>query len=239
MFTAEHGDIQNGGRPVFNDKVHDEVVDGPTNRTDPQVIHDHPIDIRNDMMYNWTEENVISLFFNPSPNVPDLSLDFEWLFDNVSTESNPFGEPVMVSRERSVSASNISPPSFPMHAPQISPYYDPTQLATAPWVAVQGRLLEALNMMPAEVLMSPFFYPSNLLYFYNLYFENYHPHFPIIHKPTLDPTKASPLLMTAIVTLGSTLSSDVAHFEAAVKIHDSFRYIIFNVSYIGLDLFCC
>ena len=234
MFTAEHDDSQQGVQQASGDKGHDDLEDESA-KTDLPVAHDHSMDFRNDMMYNMTEENVTSLFFDPSLNVPDPSLDFEWLFDNVSQEFNPNGDlPMIVSPESSISATNITPPAFPMQTPQIS-YSHPDELSTAPWVTVQARLLEVLSALPPDVLMSPFFYPLNLAHFYNLYFENYHPHFPIIHKPTLDPIKASPLLIAAIVTLGSTLSGDVAHYETAVKIHDSLRYIIFNVSLFVLD----
>ena len=233
MFTAEHEDTQHSIQQPSSGKGHGDLEDETTNKPDLPVTHDHPMDFRNDMMYNLTEENVASLFFDPSLNNPDPSLDFEWLFDNVSQEFNPNDLPMIVSPESSISATNISPPAFPMHTPHIS-YPHPDQMSNAPWVTVQARLLDVLNNLPPDVLMSPFFYPPNLAHFYNLYFENYHPHFPILHKPTLDPLNASPLLITAIVTLGSTLSSDVAHFETAVKIHDSLRYIIFNVS-----LWCC
>lgn len=178
---------------------------------------------------NWTEENAASLFFDPSLNTADLYQDFDWLFENISTDFNPNGDlPAVASPETSISASNISPPSLPPNTPH-APSYHSAQPSSAPWVAVQGRLLEALGTLPPEIFMSSFFYPSNLSYFYDLYFENYHPHFPIIHKPTFHPTKASPLLMAAILTLGSTLSSDIAHFETATRIHDTLRYIIFNV----------
>lgn len=214
----------------IDDHVQDDTAAEPINGNGLDVTLDQSMDPRNDMMTGLAEENVTSLFFDPSLNIPDPSLDFEWLFDNVSTEFNANGDlPAMVSPESSISGTHISPPSFPMHNQGIASYPQNNQLPSAPWVVVQGRLVEALSTLAPDILMSPFFYPTNLAHFYDLYFQNYHPHFPILHKPTLDPTSASPLLVAAIVTLGSTLSSDAAHFETAVNIHDSLRYIIFNV----------
>lgn len=230
MYIPEHDNAQDV-QLSSNDGYLDETFNDTPNGDGPSIsdnAHSHSMDFRSDMMSSWTEENAASLFFDPSLNIPDPSLDFEWLFEDISTGFDPSADlPAMVSPESSISASNISPPSFPTNAPQMSSY-SPTQ-PSAPWEVVQRRLLDAMNTLSPEIFMSTFFYPSNLSYFYDLYFGNYHPHFPIIHKPTLDPTKASPLLMAAILSLGSTLSSDVAHFETSVKIHDSLRYIIFNV----------
>ncbi|OJJ48597.1 hypothetical protein ASPZODRAFT_150792 [Penicilliopsis zonata CBS 506.65] len=188
-----------------------------------------------------TRNNVTSLFFD-SACLPDSLRDFEWLFDNVSADFGAASEGASninnsntsgISRERSMSTTTVdlSPSSFSMQTSQIrSPPLMDSSSYFAPWVTVQGRLLEALRILPPEILVSSFFYPANLARFFELYFENYHHHFPILHKPTLDPTKAPPLLITAIITLGSTLSSDAGHFEMATKIHDSLRYIVFNTA---------
>ncbi|KAJ5814499.1 Krueppel c2h2-type zinc finger protein [Penicillium riverlandense] len=174
---------------------------------------------------------VTSLFMDPSFTGSDPLLDFEWLFDNVPTD---FSAPAdggltdIISPGHSASTTEMSPPSFPMQSQNIRLPAPASPYSFAPWVIVQDRLFDALSTLPHELITSSFFSPSNLSHFYDLYFENYHPHFPILHKSTLDPTTAPPLLMTAIVTLGSTLSSEPAHFEGAVKIHDSLRYIIFN-----------
>jgi hypothetical protein len=202
-------------------------------QNDDQPVDLHPeIDTRNGIGDEWTQDNVAPLFFDPSFNFPDLPVDFEWLFDDMSTDFNFPGNGIALSAQSSMSATSASPPSFPVPAPNI-PYASPSGFpspSATPWATVQARVLEALESLSPDVLTSSFFYHSNLSQFYNLYFENYHPHFPILHKPTLDPTKAPPLLITAIVTLGSTLSNDADHFQTAVKIHDSLRYIIFNVS---------
>lgn len=234
MFTVENDDVR-GVPTASSEKSHDDADDDTADKGDHPVSHDQqamvPMDFRNDMINPLTDDHVASLFFDPSFNIPDPSLDFEWLFDNISADFNSAngGLPV-VSPQSSASAAGISPPSFPMQSPHIRSPASSHSSSSSPWVAVRANLLTALNTLAPDILMSSFFYPSNLAHFYDLYFENYHPHFPILHKPTLDPMKAPPLLIAAIVTLGSTLSSDAAHFETSIKIHDSLRYIIFNVS---------
>lgn len=191
----------------------------------------HAMDSLHSTVDTAPQENVTSLFLDPSFSAPDLTLDFDWLFENVPSglASNiDEGLPEVVSPART-SSSGISPPSFPMNSHTIRFPVPSDAPPFTPWVIVQGRLFEVLNTLPQAVLASPFFLPSNLSYFFDIYFENYHPHFPILHRPTLDPTTAPALLIAAIVTLGSTLASDGSHFETAVQIHDSLRYVIFNV----------
>lgn len=183
-----------------------------------------------DMLPALPDQEVTSLFFDPSISMPDPALDFEWLFDNLSADLNN-GMPSVVSPQSSVSLPGISPPAFGAASSPVRIRHSISSQSSgsSPWAEVRANLLKALNSLTSDVLMSSFFYPNNLAGFWDLYFENYHPHFPILHKPTLDPVSASPLLVAAIVTLGSTLSGDAGHFDVANKIHDSLRYIIFGV----------
>jgi hypothetical protein len=197
---------------------------------DQPIDLDPEIDPRNGTGDKWMQDNVAPLFFDPLFTFPDLPVDFEWLFDDMLTDFNFPSNGIALSLQISMSAMSTLLLSFPVPAPNI-PYAPPSGfLSATPWATVQARVLEVLESLSPDVLISSFFYHSNLSQFYNLYFENYHPHFPILYKPTLDLTKVPPLLIIAIVTLGSTLSSDADHFQTAVKIYDSLRYIIFNVS---------
>ncbi|CAN6626581.1 hypothetical protein TRVA0_011S00144 [Trichomonascus vanleenenianus] len=65
-------------------------------------------------------------------------------------------------------------------------------------------------------------------YFYD-YFEIYHDHFPIIHKPTFmrRPDKIHPLLMIAIATLGTAFAPE-EHYNVSVKLHERLRWLIFS-----------
>ncbi|OKL63017.1 hypothetical protein UA08_02043 [Talaromyces atroroseus] len=125
------------------------------------------------------EDQVTSLFLDPSINFPDPPLDFEWLFDNLSADLNSTGGsagmPSGTSPHSNASLTDTSPPALPVPSPAHIRHPSSTQSsASSPW------------------------------------------------------TEASPLLVAAIVTLGSTLSGDAVHYDAANKIHDSLRYLIFG-----------
>ncbi|KAL1848757.1 hypothetical protein Plec18170_007768 [Paecilomyces lecythidis] len=213
-----HEDIGDTGDEVNQDRHH--------------IREDQPVHFSYDMGDSIPEEQVTSLFFDPSLNVPDPSLDFEWLFDNISADINSIanGDFPAVSPQSSISAEGISTSPFKIRSPYVDPPASSHTSTSSPWATVRANLLMALNTLAQDILMSSFFYAPNLCKFYDLYFHNYHPHFPILHWPTMDPANSPPLLIAAIVTLGSTLSDDEEHFRTAISIHDSLRYIIFNVS---------
>lgn len=222
-------------------------LEGHDNPAMPYGQHMEPMDFQNPDPHNmnfalpqFVEDQVTSLFFDPSTNIPDPALDFEWLFDNLSADLNSAGGsagiPSITSPHSSISATEISPPALPVPSPaHIRQPLSPQSSQTSTWAEVRANLLKALGTLEPEIATSSFFYPSNLAGFWDLYFENYHPHFPILHKHTLDPVKASPLMVAAIVTLGSTLSEDGGHWDASIKIHDTLRYLIFGVR---LLLYC-
>jgi hypothetical protein len=198
-------------------------------------VHDPDPHNMNFALPQFVEDQVTSLFFDPSTNIPDPALDFEWLFDNLSADMNSAGGsagiPSVTSPHSSISATEISPPGLVPSPAHIRHPLSPQSSQSSPWAEVRANLLKALSTLDPEIAMSSFFYPSNLAVFWDLYFENYHPHFPILHKQTLDPVKASPLMVAAIVTLGSTLSGDAVHWDASIKIHDTLRYLIFGVRF--------
>lgn len=102
--------------------------------------------------------------------------------------------------------------------------------STSPWVAISPILRSSLDGLSADVLSSQFFNPSNLVQFYDLYFNNYDPHFPFLHRPSLVPIEMPPLLLLAIVALGATLSTDPTNFEIATRVHDDLRFRMCRVS---------
>ena len=98
------------------------------------------------------------------------------------------------------------------------------------WSDYQSYLRHGLGELDMELLNSPFFDPENLIKFYELYFQHYHPHFPILHQPTLTLATTNPLLLGALLALGSTLIEDEALFALGQRVHDGLRLIIINVS---------
>lgn len=98
------------------------------------------------------------------------------------------------------------------------------------WSDYQSYLRRGLGQLDVELLNSPFFDPENLRKFYDLYFQHYHPHFPILHQPTLTLATTNPLLLGALLALGSTLIEDESLFALGQRVHDGLRLIIINVS---------
>jgi hypothetical protein len=97
------------------------------------------------------------------------------------------------------------------------------------WVIARSNILDALAQLDTSILHSPFFDVVNLKMFYGLYLEHYQPHFPIVHQPTLSAISCEPLLLIAILDLGSTIVSDDALFLTGQQVHNSLRQIIINV----------
>ncbi|KAL3443311.1 fungal-specific transcription factor domain-containing protein [Aspergillus insuetus] len=96
------------------------------------------------------------------------------------------------------------------------------------WVIARSNILDALAQLDTGILRSPFFDVVNLKMFYTLYLEHYHPHFPIVHQPTLSAISCEPLLLIAILDLGSTIVSDDSLFLVGQQVHNSLRQIIIN-----------
>jgi hypothetical protein len=97
------------------------------------------------------------------------------------------------------------------------------------WVIARSNIFDALAQLDTGILHSPFFDVVNLKMFYALYLEHYHPHFPIVHQPTLSAISCEPLLLIAILDLGSTIVSDDELFLIGQQVHNSLRQIIINV----------
>ncbi|KAI9739741.1 MAG: zf-C2H2 Zinc finger, C2H2 type [Cirrosporium novae-zelandiae] len=164
-----------------------------------------------------------SLFFDASTEMQDVPTDLGWLFQDTPLQSFENPELLGTINTPSPDLYGSLPPLY-FQTPSIIP----PSLPTDPWLTARSRLIASLGSLPPSLLESSFFYPQNLSSFYDLYFENYHPHFPILHRPSFSPTDASPFLIASLVTLGSTLAPDVTFFNIAKKIHDQLRWIIFG-----------
>ncbi|KAL2820309.1 fungal-specific transcription factor domain-containing protein [Aspergillus granulosus] len=96
------------------------------------------------------------------------------------------------------------------------------------WLIARSNILDALSQLDTRILHSPFFDVDNLKMFHALYLTHYHPHFPIVHQPTLSITSCEPLLLAAILDLGSTIVHDETLFLLGQQVHNSLRHIIIN-----------
>ncbi|KAF3396448.1 Zinc finger protein klf1 [Penicillium rolfsii] len=96
------------------------------------------------------------------------------------------------------------------------------------WNFARSSILESLDQLDIRVLASPFFEVDNLKMFFDLYFKHYHPHFPIIHSATFSVIACHPLLLIAILNLGSAMAMDEVLFDFGQQVHHSLRLIILN-----------
>jgi hypothetical protein len=173
------------------------------------------------MGHNYFEtDNVNPLFFDASTDFQDIPNNLDWFFQDVM--------------QKTPSACSISEHDAIME-PALFPFLQQesnslSRYNSSLWVAASSILRSSLEDLPSDILRSQFFDPSQLAEFYDLYFNNYHPHFPFLHRPSLIPVEMPPLLLTAIVALGSTLSHDPFNFEISVKIHEYLRWKMLSVS---------
>ncbi|KAF5584586.1 zinc finger C2H2 type domain-containing protein [Fusarium pseudoanthophilum] len=63
---------------------------------------------------------------------------------------------------------------------------------------------------------SRFFSPRNVDLFLALFFQIWHPNWPVFHRPTFDPTVKSPKLIVALSLIGASLSPDRKHRDQAM-----------------------
>ncbi|KAJ5777441.1 hypothetical protein N7520_000687 [Penicillium odoratum] len=158
-----------------------------------------------------TQRNDLEWLFEPLQGIPQASaLPSEWTFNAPNLENSTIWQ---TETDLNVIVDKKSPPGL------------------EEWTLAHSRLIPALNQLDISVLYSPFFEVENLKIFYDLYFENYHPHFPIFHRPTMILSDIEPLLLVSLLTLGSTMSDDMHLYELGQQVHDALRLIIINVAH--------
>lgn len=68
----------------------------------------------------------------------------------------------------------------------------------------------------------------------HLYFRDFHPTFPVIHKATFSRDRASPLLLLSMASIGCVFMGTASARERALWIYDRLHYVI--VTNVGTDL---
>lgn len=182
------------------------------------------------LSYNLPADGADTLFFDDSTNIQDLPEDLDWFFEESQSE--------LVSSLDMSGTVHVAPPTtFQITAtmPELLSNNHQPALPALPsydnaWLIARSKILASLHSLPQELLESPFFQRSNLALFYDLYFKNYHHHFPILHQPSMLVAEAPPLLLTAIMTLGATLIADPVLYSIGTRVHDALRWIILSVS---------
>jgi hypothetical protein len=168
-------------------------------------------------------------FFDVSNDATSLTQDLDWLFgvgvdswDDASAGLYRFNNILNPATEQLPVWSPLSGTSSQGSATNA--------VENAAHLVPRQKVLSALVTLPADVLSSSFFDAANLEWFMQSYWENYNPHFSLLHRPTFSVQDAPPLLLVALLTLGATLSPDRDHYQVAEKIHESLRWLIFTVS---------
>lgn len=168
--------------------------------------------------------------------------DLGWLFENMNQtfEDNPINNNYEQQHDDQTKTIPITP-EYTATTPEV-PDEDTI------WHTVSQKLMKSLfdqksdsasnspldactlpNSFSNELVNSWVSDPILLRRYYQSYFDTYHDHFPIVHKPTFlrRPDKIHPLLMISILTLG-TAFAPVEHFQISLKIHERLRWLVFS-----------
>lgn len=202
------------------DDVQDEIG---ANHSRPPLAMENQDDLNLDFMPWVANEQGHHIFFDAFDDAQGLTEDLDWLFGNLPADPYYSGGP---SIEEINNMSSVSPNST-MSAQASN---DAPSNAVDPWFAIRANILSQLLGMQADLIEDPFFEPTNLKKFFDIYFTSYNPHFPILHQASFKVEDSPPLLLLAVVTLGATLDTEPSHFNVAEKIHDNLRWLIFSVS---------
>ncbi|KAK7204176.1 fungal-specific transcription factor domain-containing protein [Myxozyma melibiosi] len=119
-----------------------------------------------------------------------------------------------------------------------------SQIATAPLamaekssVTLEDALLDTQMPGPGHIGPVPFISKhartvpvtanDTMKQYLNLYWVHFDALYPILHRPTFDPSVMEPALLIAIVTIGMAYSTDREASTLAIVIHKKFRNIVF------------
>ena len=164
-------------------------------------------------------------------DIPSLTpdrIDIDWMFDSFLDAPKHDWAELLTSDVGPLREENAACDAGFQVPIQLNEFNDKYQEEN--WSNCQSHLRSGLSQLDGELLSSSFFDPENLRKFYELYFQHYHPHFPILHQPTLNLASTNPLLLGALLGLGSTLIEDRKLFELGQRVHDGLHLIIINVS---------
>ncbi|OQE40156.1 hypothetical protein PENCOP_c006G03600 [Penicillium coprophilum] len=93
--------------------------------------------------------------------------------------------------------------------------------------------LEWSNLVENTCLV--FFSPPNLCKFLRLFWSSWYPNCPIIHRPTFDPLKVPPSLLSSMVIIGACLSPDKSDNQLARAWFNPIEEMVFNDQWLEED----
>ncbi|KAJ5354363.1 uncharacterized protein N7496_012796 [Penicillium cataractarum] len=186
-----------------------------------------------------TKDNELSSFWAGIDQVPSLQDGLDWFFEPLEGISDLVNSPLPPQFEPDVSIQ-IQLPTLhdsdsrlrgnPADGDEVGLFLDmnPGMHQDNDWAFARSNMLDSLSQLDIQVLQSPFFEVDNLRMFLSLYFKHYHPHFPIIHQATFSVLACHPLLLIAILDLGSAMARDEMLFHLGQQVHNSLRLTVLN-----------
>jgi hypothetical protein len=188
---------------------------------------------KNALLFATKDHNSLNSFWAGCAQVPSVQDGLDWFFEPLQ-DIGDLVDPPIPQFEPDLSTLRDADSQAMRHAADGEDLNLPMDANTDQdnhWTFARSNLLDSLNQLDIRVLTSPFFEVENLRMFFDLYFKHYHPHFPIIHHATFSVIACHPLLLIAILDLGSAMVMDEMLFHLGQQVHHSLRLIILNVCY--------
>lgn len=90
----------------------------------------------------------------------------------------------------------------------------------------QRRIMAVMKDVPNVDASSPYFSPESLSRYLDLYWSNFDPLYPMIHKPTFKATETCAELLICMIIVGMAYSNDSGSYDLAVTILQKVRIAI-------------
>lgn len=88
---------------------------------------------------------------------------------------------------------------------------------------------QIMNILPNTTTDSLYFTPESLSRYLDLYWSNFDPIYPMIHKPTFKATEARPELLICMIVVGMAYSNDSGSYDLAVTILQRVRIAMLSM----------
>ncbi|CAI7665908.1 unnamed protein product [Penicillium manginii] len=177
-----------------------------------------------------TKDSSLDSFWAECAQVPTVQDGLDWFFEPLQDISDLI-DPPLVEFETDLSTARDADNQVARNDTDGETLNLPMNINNEQdndWNFARSNILNSLNQLDIRVLTSSFFEVDNLKTFFDLYFKNYHPHFPIIHQATFSVITCHPLLLISILNLGSAMAMDETLFYLGQQVHHSLRLIILN-----------
>jgi hypothetical protein len=224
------------GQPQFVQAPHVRVMQ---TQNASGTIPDEPLDLEKDITFP-TKDNELNTFWTGIDQVPSLQDGLDWFFEPMDGNSDRVNSPLPPQFEPDVPVQIQLPTLHDSDGRSRGKIADEEEVnifvemnacthQDNDWAFARSNMLDSVSQLDMQVLQSPFFEIDNLKMFLGLYFKHYHPHFPIVHQATFSVLACHPLLLIAILDLGSAMAVDEMLFHMGQQVHSVLRLTILNV----------